>query len=120
MKKFKGTKGEWRVRFMTISGENDGECDMFIEADEPKNNIGKIEIMMDDCGSHNGYPREQKMADARLISASPELLDALQLNIDKIQLTRDRVKKNTALWHELDNLYEVARIAINKALGIKN
>jgi hypothetical protein len=31
------------------------------------------DIMQDDYGEHNGYPREQRLADARLIVAAPEL-----------------------------------------------
>jgi len=65
----KHTKGEWKVRFI-------GE-DAFIEAIEPKNHIGKIEILMEDWGEHNGYPKEQRDADAKLIAAAPSLLKAL-------------------------------------------
>jgi hypothetical protein len=33
--------------------------------------------MADDYGDHVGYPREQRLADAKLIAAAPELLSAL-------------------------------------------
>ena len=77
MTEFKGTKGEWYIRFMNMSQSDDGECDVFIEAKEPKSHIGKIEVMMDDYGDHSGYPREQKIADARAISQVPEMVKLL-------------------------------------------
>jgi hypothetical protein len=64
MKDLKITKGEWRVR---VSSDGD---DFFIEAPNlnmPQLGYG-IEIMGDDFGDHNGYPFEQRMADAKLIA----------------------------------------------------
>jgi hypothetical protein len=73
----KHTKGEWKLRF--FADKDDGECDFFVEAPNlNKPNLGYgIEIMQDDYGEHNGYPREQRLADAKLIAASPEMLEAL-------------------------------------------
>ena len=58
------TKGEWRIRLFP-----DGD-DFFVEApnlNKPQLGYG-IEIMQDDFGEHNGYPREQRLADAILIA----------------------------------------------------
>lgn len=75
--KNKHTPGEWKVRFMR---PDDPDSMFFVEA--PNNNkpeIGYgIEIMMDDYGDHNGYTREQRLADAYLIAAAPVLLKTLK------------------------------------------
>lgn len=68
----------WRIKFL---GE-DEESLFFIEADLPdaeKNgHYPRIEVMMEDYGDHNGYTREIRMADAKLIVAAPEMLEALK------------------------------------------
>lgn len=63
---------------MSPDGKDNGQCDFFVEAIEPKSHIGKIEILMEDFGEHSGYPREQKLADAKLDAAAPEMLELLQ------------------------------------------
>ena len=73
----KHTPGEWKVRFFRPS---DPESDFFVEANNnnmPQLGYG-IEILQDDYGDHNGYPREQRLADAKLIAAAPDLLKALK------------------------------------------
>lgn len=67
------TRGEWKVRFLN----SDPDSDFFVEAANPGKPYG-IEIMMDDYGDHNGYPREQRLADAKLIAAAPKMLEALK------------------------------------------
>lgn len=101
---FKGTKGEWYVRYMSHTGIEDKHCDMFVEAIEPKSNIGKIEIMMEDFGEHSGYPREQKLADAKLIAHAPKLLSALQDAIIGLEWHRDNDEKvNPAPFDKADD-----------------
>lgn len=66
------TPGPWKVRFFS-EDIHDG---FFVEA--PKTNPDAaydIEILSDDSGH---YPTEQKLADAKLIAAAPELLRACQ------------------------------------------
>jgi hypothetical protein len=73
---FKHTPGPWKIRFMGSGAIEDG---FFVEAknnNKPELGYG-IEIMMEDAGDHNGYPLEQRLADAKLIAAAPELLEAL-------------------------------------------
>ena len=68
---FKGTDN-WRIREVS-----DGF--FFIESDLPnvqKNgHYPRIEVMQEDFGEHNGYTREMRMSDARLISNAPGMLD---------------------------------------------
>lgn len=77
MKETKFTPGPWGVRFLNESQPEEG---FFVEA--PNNNMPElgygIEILMEDFGEHNGYPLEQRLADARLIAAAPEMLEVLQ------------------------------------------
>lgn len=68
----------WRIKFL---GE-DEESLFFIEAELPDaektGHYPRIEVMMEDYGDHNGYTREIRMADAKLIVAAPEMLEALK------------------------------------------
>ncbi len=80
MKQIKHTHGPWKVRFMNASEPM--ESDFFVEAgrgahNKPELGYG-IEILGDDYGTHCGYPREQKLADAILISEAPNLLKLLE------------------------------------------
>jgi hypothetical protein len=103
---FKHTPGPWKIRFMGSGAIEDG---FFVEAknnNKPELGYG-IEIMMEDAGDHNGYPLEQRLADAKLIAAAPELLEALQNLINKnpmhegyhqaILKASDVIKKATGL-----------------------
>lgn len=94
----------WRIRFMSHGEIDDGECDFFIEGIEPKSNSGKIEIMMEDFGEHSGYPREQKLADARLISQAPVLVEVAEMFVDYLR-TRGNEKGLP---------YQIAINALNK------
>jgi hypothetical protein len=77
----KHTPGPWKVRFLR---NEDPESGFFVEA--KNNNIPDIgygiEILGDDYGDHNGYPAEQRLADARLIAAAPEMLKILHLFVE--------------------------------------
>jgi len=79
MSENKFTPAPWSVCF--FGEEDNGENDFFIEAqnnNKPSLGYG-IEIMMDDYGEHNGYPRKQRLADAKLISMSPIMFAQLVL-----------------------------------------
>lgn len=65
--KAKPTPGPAKVRFFR---PDDPESDFFVEAPNtlmPELGYG-IEVLMDDYGDHNGYPREQRLADANLLA----------------------------------------------------
>ncbi len=90
----KHTPGEWKVRFFN---EDDPAIGFFIEA--PNNNRPEmgygIEIMMEDFGDHNGYPLEQRLADAHLITAAPKMLAFLkELSEDDLDRVSGGVKES--------------------------
>ena len=98
MKQFKGTKGEWRI----IEKQVPHTGGLILEVHEFQNNlqgciIGRV--------TTNNY--EARRANAQLIAAAPELLEALQ----EIILCSDERDS-----HLLPNFIK-AQEAINKALG---
>lgn len=94
----KHTPGPWNVRYFR---PEEPELGFFIEAknnNKPELGYG-IEILMDDFGEHSGYPFEQRLADAKLIAAAPELLAALEYYFEHGQ---------SSAWHDM------AKAAIQK------
>lgn len=80
----KHTPAPWVIRFMDNRSPENG---FFVEAknnNKPELPYG-IEIMMDDFGDHNGYPLSQRLADAKLIAAAPDLLHSLRRIIGFIE-----------------------------------
>lgn len=69
----KHTPGPWNIRFFRDAEPSMG---FFVQAaNNNMPNIGYgIEIMQEDFGDHNGYPLEQRLADAILIAGAPDLL----------------------------------------------
>ena len=96
---FKGTKGEWLWEENSASDPNDSTC-IEVRASGPQ--IAYLQSFTD-CG--DGHSREATIANANLISAAPELLEAL---IDALH-AHDK--------HGEHSEWDFAREAINKALG---
>lgn len=77
MSKFKGTPGPWLVRHMP--GEGDDQLRSFwVHSDHNKVVHYGTEILQDDFSPENGYPHEQRLADAQAIAHVPEMIDALE------------------------------------------
>ena len=118
----KNTQGEWIVKFMG----DDKESDFFIEAPCPIPDIPYgIEIMMDDYGDHNGYTREQRLADAELIAEAGnvtnesgftprELLEQRDSLLEALNYVERTVKKEN-----INDYFDMKIIvrAINKSKG---
>lgn len=92
MKEFQGTPGPWRV------SEKRGDL---IDIRHNDNGIGAISLNLAHVVARQSWLKEAE-ANAKLIAAAPELLDALQ-DLE----SRARIYVNTS----------EAKAAINKALG---
>ena len=87
MKELGITKGEWYVKFMQIG---DGDSDFWVKSPvNPKVYYG-TDIMGEDYGDHNGYPREQRLADAKLIADAGNTAQKCGMLPSEILRQRDR------------------------------
>lgn len=101
MKGFKGTKGEWLWEENSASDPNDSTCI------EVRVNGPQIAYLQSFTGYGDSHSREATIANANLISAAPEMLEALQNMVESYQY--EASPDNPALLQ--------ARAAIAKALG---
>lgn len=99
MKEFKGTPGPWRV------SEKRGDL---IDIRHNSNGIGAISLNLAHVVARQSWLKEAE-ANAKLIAAAPELLEALQRMVNKAH----KQNWNDAYPEELQS----AQAAINKALG---
>ena len=96
--KFKGTKGNWRVR--------NGNGLLFVES--PKEDLGTPygqEILADDY-----FNEDEKIHDCNLVAAAPELLEALQAMLSRFKHSDEGMVK-------AEYVKRMAEVAILKALG---
>lgn len=102
---FKGTKGDWKFNDVSMSGK-------------PHYNVigtalgGKFKIANVPWVDGDRADIEEALANAKLIAAAPELLEALQ---DMVSFFDKNVKYNKEDQH----IYLNAKSAISKALTIK-
>lgn len=88
----KHTPGPWKVRFFR---EDDPESGFFVEAPKTDPKAGyNIEILSEDSGF---YPIEQRLADAKLIAASPVMLSILKEEIIYLKRWLETLDRNPAL-----------------------
>lgn len=96
---FKITPGPWRIQFMPGESLDDGFPTFWVKSDQ--NNVSGYgtDILADDYGEHNGYPKEQRYADAILVSAAPDMLELFQELID---LKEELIRKpqDTPIEHQ--------------------
>lgn len=93
MTQFKGTPGPWRV------SEKRGDL---IDIRHENNEPGAMSLNLAQVVARQSWLKEAE-ANARLIAAAPELLEALQLMLDSQVLP---------VWHQ-----SIACAAINRATG---
>lgn len=98
MKEFKGTKGKW-----IVTGELD-HLEVVVSHEEKDFHQWK-RVSSVKCFDHHVPRYEESKANARLISAAPDLLEALQVLMERTPIMEDLAS------------YETARQAIKKALG---
>ena len=105
MKEFRGTKGEWvRIntsnRVMIHVGEHKAICDVW-------------------GSSVSSVNHKEMIANAKLIAAAPELLEALQNCLETFKILDDTIESisdHQTYFNATRNSMEVAKNAINKAL----
>lgn len=106
---FKGTLGPWK-----ICGDKRGGCICgqvwSIPADFP---VATATLSDDELGE---IPIEQMKANARLIAAAPDLLEALQ-NLVQLREWKDKHGKDEHYKKARPIAWEAARAAISKALN---
>lgn len=108
MSEFKGTPNEWKVR--NVRNENVQYVNGGVN-----HTIFKIDIQADLTNKHiveiRGAKQFEKelLANANLIAAAPELLEALQLLLYGWE--------NADMQHDVTASFDNAKSAINKALG---
>lgn len=100
MKQFKGTQGAWRV------SEKHGE---YIYIRHDNNEPGAMSLNLAKVVARQSWVKEAE-ANAKLIAAAPELLDALQ---KALQHVRNQATVDTAAFYMLEKMHG----AIAKALG---
>jgi hypothetical protein len=109
MSKAKHTPGPWKVRERIVNGKL---VDCFVQAPSFQGFAYGSEILGDDEYSHDN-DRSRKLADARLIAAAPELLEALHKIVTELSQHRDHGLKGDPTFYAINT----ARAAIAKAKG---
>ena len=93
------TPGPWYIQFME---PNDPGSDFWVKSDHNEVVHYGTDILCDDYGDHNGYPREQRMADAALIAEAPAFYDLCK-KIEKSQVDGSFVAAG-AWWNEMKEI----------------
>lgn len=106
MKEFKGTPGPWRV------SEKRGDL---IDIRHNSNGIGAISLNLAHVVARQSWLKEAE-ANAKLIAAAPELLEALQYLINDYDGFRERTGRTD---DPQNKMILNAKSAIKKALGEK-
>lgn len=114
---FKGTKGEWGLEENSASQVNDSTCIEVRSGGGPQ-----IAYLQSFVGWGADYERNATIANANLIAAAPDLLEALQQMVGRIEYyasLKETEQPNIEDWAYTYNSGDMddARAAISKALG---
>jgi hypothetical protein len=103
-KEFKGTKGEWETQ-----GFNGvGSCIDIIKSGKNPNTAPQIAQVYSLTETNYKEPQNEALkANAKLIAAAPDLLEALQVSVRALRLEG---------WTDKDGIIQRANAAISKAL----
>ena len=101
MSEFKGTPGEWS--FSHSSASDDNVACIEINSSESLHEIAYLQSTPSSIGKYEQTSLDKTIANAHLIAAAPELLEALQAVVRVADRQTDE--------------FDIARAAIAKALG---
>lgn len=101
MSEFKGTPGEWS--FSHSSASDDNVACIEINSSESLHEIAYLQSTPSSIGKYEQISLDKTIANAHLIAAAPELLEALQAVVRVADRQTDE--------------FDMARSAIEKALG---
>lgn len=108
MNEFKGTKGEWNLITAIYSSKMFGTHNGF----QIIGNNGRRFVCDVTLNNAVGIPEDERQANAKLIAAAPDLLEALHNVLDAVKRCEDR--EQTVSY---ENCYKIAEKAIFKAIG---
>lgn len=110
----KHTPGPWSVSNGQVMSE------YAIKAECRGSGFGSSVAIVTQRDGQNPLPHDEAMANARLIAAAPELLDALRGMLAIVENSRGvagyHLNGDTAEWDEFDEI-DIAHTAIAKATG---
>ncbi|HDT1287370.1 hypothetical protein ABKV83_11800 [Enterobacter asburiae] len=106
MKEFKGTPGKWI--FSHSSASDDNVACIEINSSESMYEIAYLQSTPTNIGKYENTSFDKTIANAHLIAAAPDLLEALLSIVNMEYQPKD---------DESDKVYLKARAAISKALG---
>lgn len=111
MRKFSGTKGGWKVQH----SQSKTAYNVVGTVLGGKYKVARCPYIKDETLSDAFNQREEQeaKADARLIAAAPELLEALQALMEGVR----QLPPLSAIAGVLESQYKQAQAAISKALG---
>lgn len=119
MKEFNGTPGKWS--FSHSSASDDNVACIEINSSESLHEIAYLQSTPENIRGDGKTSFEKTIANAHLIAAAPDLLEALQLALNAMDEMGDILNfHDLAEQSKVDELtpaFEKSRAAISKALG---
>ncbi|WP_275220457.1 hypothetical protein [Citrobacter freundii] len=119
MKEFNGTPGKWS--FSHSSASDDNVACIEINSSESLHEIAYLQSTPPNIGGDGNTSFDKTIANAHLIAAAHELLEALQLSLAAMNEMGDILNfhdmADSETVEKLTPAFEMARAAINKALG---
>lgn len=118
MEEFKGTPGKWG--FSHSSASDSSTACIEITSTESLHEVAYLQSTPSNIGRYEPTSFDRTIANAHLISAAPELLDALQRYMSSVQQMNEAMNDGYNVQGAMSALIgseDMAKAAIAKALG---